>query len=224
MKQVIPFIVVVISFGACNKSSTPITLTDIDGNVYDTVSIGRQLWMKVNLKTTRYRNGDVIPRVTETTAWDTLTTGAWCWYNNDSATYDAAYGKLYNWFAVNDPRGLAPTGWHIPSDVDWIRLSTFLGGDLIAGGALKEAGTTHWKTPNIGATNNSGFTGLPGGIRATIWSFNSVDGYGHWWSSTENDAANAGFRGLAYDVGSIGGGGGIFADKRLGYSVRCLRY
>src|SRR5690606_33259564 len=108
---------------------------------------------------------DVIPQVTDPTIWGNLTTGAWCYYNNDPAN-EIIYGKLYNWYAVNDPRGLAPVGWHIPSDSEWTILTDYLGGFEVAGGKMKETGTTHWANPNIGADNSSGFTGLPGGYRA----------------------------------------------------------
>src|ERR1035437_4904310 len=127
------------------------------------VTICTQSWMLKNLDVSTYRNGDLIPEVTDGSAWSALTAGAWCWYNNDSATNASTYGKLYNWYAVNDPRGLAPTGWHVPSDAEWTTLSTCLGGNAVAGGAMKETGTTHWTSPNTGATNSSGFTGLPGG-------------------------------------------------------------
>ncbi|MBZ5856947.1 fibrobacter succinogenes major paralogous domain-containing protein [Flavihumibacter profundi] len=214
----------IILIAACSKSSTPASVPpinkDIDGNVYDTISIGSQLWMKENLKTTRYRNGDVIPEVTDPTAWVGLTTGAWCWYNNDSAAYASTYGKLYNWYAVHDPRGLAPTGWHVPSDVEWTSLSTGLGGDPVAGGKMKETGTTHWLTPNDGATNSSGFTGLPGGTRVDDGSFGSVVNYGYWWSSSEGSPADAWFRLLGYYDGYLYKSQ---FNKRFGMSVRCIR-
>jgi uncharacterized protein (TIGR02145 family) len=146
-----------------------------------------KVWMRKNLDVRTYRNGDKIPHVKSKAIWDTLTTGAWCWYNNDSAT-GAAYGKLYNWYAVNDPRGLAPTGWHVPSDAEWDTLSTFLGGDGYAGGKMKETGTTHWWDPNADATNSSGFTALPGGTRYYLGEFFDAGGYGYWWSSTEATA------------------------------------
>ena len=124
-----------------------------------------QTWMLKNLDVDRYRNGDPIPKVTDPSIWTSLTTGAYCYYNNDSATYAATYGKLYNWYAVHDPRGLAPEGWHIPSDAEWATLETCLGGSSVAGGKMKETGTTHWTAPNTDATNSSGFAGLPGGFR-----------------------------------------------------------
>ncbi len=225
MKKTISLLALVIIFTACKKSSpsdpVPVPpLTDIDGNVYDTVKIGTQFWMKQNLKTTRYRNGDAIPKVTDPAAWAALTTGAYCYYNNDSATYAAVYGKLYNWYAVNDARGLAPAGWHVPIDAEWTILSTGLGGDVVAGGAMKETGSTHWTSPNSGATNTSGFTGLPGGFRSNGGTFFGVGSDGYWWSSTEFSATDAWYRLLNYVGGSISR---FNFNKPDGFSVRCLR-
>ena len=183
------------------------------------IVIGTQQWMRENLDVLTYRNGDIIPQVTDPTAWAALTTGAWCYYNNDVAN-GAIYGKLYNWYAVNDPRGLAPTGWHVPTDDEWTTLSTTLGGDAVAGGKMKVAGTTRWTTPNTGATNESGFAGLPGGYRTSSGAFGSVGGYGYWWSSTEGSTAGAWGRNLFYFSGDIGRNN---FNKRYGFSVRCLR-
>lgn len=149
---------------------------------YSTVVIGTQEWTTKNLNVSNYRNGDPIPEVTDPTAWAALTTGAWCYYNNDPLN-GSTYSKLYNWYAVNDLRGLAPEGYHIPSDNEFITVFNYLGGDSVAGGSLKEAGTTHWTSPNEGATNDSGFTALPGGERAGY--FVTINDMGHWWTSTE---------------------------------------
>ncbi len=184
------------------------------------VSICCQRWMTRNLDVATYRNGDPIPKVTGNAAWAALTTGAYCYYNNDSTTYAATYGKLYNWYAVNDSRGLAPEGWYIPTDFEWTTLSNCLGGDLVAGGPMKEIGTTHWTTPNTGATNLSGFTGLPGGYRLTTGGFASIGNYGYWWSSTETNASAAWYRVLSYNVDELYKN---YIDKRRGFSVRCLR-
>jgi uncharacterized protein (TIGR02145 family) len=167
-----------------------------------------------------YRNGDPIPKVTSNTAWAGLTTGAYCYYNNDSATYAAIYGKLYNWYAVNDPRGLAPEGWHVPTDFEWTTLDNCLGGAFVAGGALKEIGTTNWLTPNTGATNISGWAGLPGGLRDSDGSFFNVGSFGNWWSSTQGDANGARYRNMTYNNSSFNRD--IFF-KQTGRSVRCLR-
>ena len=176
--------------------------------------------MTKNLDVATYRNGDPIPKVTDDAAWGALTTGAYCYYNNDSATYAATYGKLYNWYAVNDPRGLAPEGWHIPTDFDWTTLENCLGGASVAGGAMKETGTIHWTTPNIGATNISGWAGLPGGYRFNNGTFNFVGIGGYWWSATESDATGALFRFLLYNNGDLNS---INFSKQIGFSVRCLR-
>lgn len=184
-----------------------------------TIVIGTQQWMSNNLDVAFYRNGDPIPQVTDATEWAALTTGAWCYYNNDS-TQGTTYGKLYNWFAVNDPRGLAPIGWHIPSDAEWTALSTTLGGTSVAGGKMKEAGTLHWINPNWGGNNNSGFAGLPGGRRISDGTFGDVSNYGLWWSSTESGTTFAWSRTLNYNNGLINRLGNF---KLNGFSVRCLR-
>lgn len=184
-----------------------------------TIVIGSQQWMSKNLEVAFYRNGDLIPQITDPTVWASLTTGAWCYYNNDS-TMGTKYGKFYNWYAVNDPRGLAPQGWHIPSDLEWTTLGTTLGGSSIAGGKMKEAGTLNWTSPNTSGNNNSGWAGLPGGYRSNDGTFGDVTVTGSWWSATENVTTTAWYRGLTYS------GGGIYiydANKRVGFSVRCVR-
>jgi uncharacterized protein (TIGR02145 family) len=214
MKKLICFAVIITIVGSCSKSSTspPSTI--------DSIAIGTQVWMLKNLDVSTYRNGEPISKVTDPNLWVGLNTGAWCWYNNDSAGYATTYGKLYNWYAVNDSRGLAPTGWHIPSEVEWNTLTTFLGGDAVAGGAMKETGITHWITPNTGATNSSGFTGLPGGGRDDRGEFSVIENDGYWWSSTEVDATYARSRYLGFYGSLIGG---TSTTKRIGFSVRCLR-
>jgi len=183
------------------------------------IAIGTQQWMRENLDVLTYRNGDIIPQVTDPTAWAALTTGAWCYYNNDPLN-GAIYGKLYNWYAVNDPRGLAPVGWHIPTDAELTTLSTTLGGDAVAGGKMKVAGTTRWTAPNTGADNSSGFAGLPGGFRYYYGSFSNVGLNGYWWSSAEYSASSAFYRFLDYNFGSITSSA---FSKKCGFSVRCLR-
>jgi uncharacterized protein (TIGR02145 family) len=147
-----------------------------------TIVIGTQEWTLNNLDVTRYRNGDPIPEIQDQAAWVAATEGAWCYYNNDAAN-GPIYGKLYNKYAVMDARGLAPTGFHIPTYNEILILNNYLGFST-AGGALKEAGTTHWADPNTGATNSSGFTALPGGNRDSPGSFASINTLGLWWSST----------------------------------------
>jgi uncharacterized protein (TIGR02145 family) len=162
-----------------NPNLTYGTLTDIDGNVYKTIKIGTQTWMAENLKVIHYRNGDPIPNVTDSSQWINSTTGAWCYYDNDNQ-YNIPYGKLYNWLAVADSRNIAPSGWHVPLSSEWTILSTYLGGYTVAGGATKSVGL--WNSPNVGATNSSGFSGIPGGWLGT--ESHHFSGFGYletWW-------------------------------------------
>jgi len=158
-----------------------VACTDADGNNYTVVTIGTQTWMAENLKTTKYRNGDPILNVTENTSWNSLTTGAYCWYDNDATTYKNTYGALYNWFAVNTGK-LAPIGWHVPTDAEWTALTDYFGGETVAGDKLKETGINNWISTNSVVTNESGFTALPGGMRGGSDYFRGKIGY--WWSST----------------------------------------
>ena len=194
-----------------------------------------QTWMVKNLDVSTYRNGDPIPQVTDPAEWASLTTGAWCYYLNDP-TNGPIYGKLYNWYAVNDPRGLAPTGWHIPTNDEWLTLVDCLGGEDIAGGKLKETGTTHWLEPNIGATNETGFTALPANLRQPTGDFSPLFstflylGVGaHWWTSTEKEADFIDIENKIWALNvtvysfSTSLQHEIYNYKTTGYSVRCLR-
>jgi uncharacterized protein (TIGR02145 family) len=182
-----------------------------------TVTIGTQVWTSKNLNVATYRNGDVIPQVQDANAWANLTTGAWCYYDND-ASNGTKYGKLYNWYAVNDPRGLAPKGYHIPTDEEWTKLADYLGGENKAGKKIKN--TSGWRNDGNG-TNSSGFSGLPGGGRHYSGTFYGIDNDGNWWSSAEYKAAYSAWGlNLYYKHGNVYKGG---YDKRAGYSVRCLR-
>lgn len=165
----------------------PYSVTDIDGNVYQTVAIGTQIWMVQNLKTTKYIDGSSIPFMSG--GWFELAAPAYCWYNYDS-TYKSTYGALYDWYTVNTGR-LAPAGWHVPTDSDWTVLTTYLGGDTIAAGPMKATGTTYWSSPNTGATNVSGFSALPGGYCSDGGDFHNIGYTGSWWSSTPGVASDA---------------------------------
>ncbi|MFZ4671933.1 MAG: fibrobacter succinogenes major paralogous domain-containing protein [Flavobacterium sp.] len=188
------------------------------GNI-ETVIIGTQEWKVKNLDVSRYRNGDIIPEVKDPEEWASLSTGAWCYYNNDPENGNV-YGKLYNWYAVNDSRGLAPEGFHIPSDEEWTKLINYLGGEEIAGGKLKSTGTSLWFSPNTNATNYCGFSGLPAGYRTGNGIFKNVGMIGFWWLSSGRDTSKAYSRGLGNDVDKAYS---LSANKYYGFSVRCLR-
>lgn len=214
-------IIAIVSIGpGCNDFSGLATANiDNDGHVFPTVTIGTQKWAQKNLDVSKYRNGDIIPEVTDPTAWAGLSTGAWCYYQNDSAN-GIIYGRLYNWYAVTDPRGLASQGWHVATDTDWTTLTNYLGGDAVAGGKMKETGTTHWISPNNAADNSKGFTGIPGGYYKESGGFYDIGISSYWWSSTENNPTTAWNRslnnsdGIAYKS---------FSNKNAGFSVRCVK-
>jgi len=194
-------------------------LKDIEGNDYYTIKIGTQIWMTGNLKTTKYNDGTAIPLVTSNTNWSALSTPGYCWFSNDSTVNKATYGAIYNWYTINTGK-LCPTGWHVPTDADWTSLTSYLGGEVVAGGKLKETGITHWQPPNIGATNESGFTALPGGNRSISGAFGSIGYNSGWWSSTESSTTAAPCRTLNYDASNVGRGDLL---KMVGLYVRCLR-
>ena len=197
-------------------------VVDIDGNYYDTVHIGNQIWFKQNLKTTRYRNGGNIPYVLGNTDWGALTTGAWNYYDHD-ASNNSVYGKLYNWYSTQGDT-LCPTGWGVPTDDEWTILTTYLGGESVAGGKMRSIGYTYWRSPNTGATNESRFSALPGGFRIDFdESFRGIKSSAIFWSITEyGDLFNSYYRALDYD------GNGVsvrkyFGSKAFGFSIRCLK-
>jgi len=206
-------------------------VTDIDGETYTSVVINGKEWMKKNLDVSKYKNGDIIPQVTDVAQWDALTTGAWCYYENDTAN-GPIYGKLYNWYAINDPRGLAPNGWHIPTDTEWTALTTFLGGEDVAGGKLKDDAATYWTaSTSTYSSNQSGFTALPGGngylnfhlVTGTTYTladlFKDKTNAAYFWSATANvDLAWA--RNLNYLSSNVVRSGAL---KKSALSVRCVK-
>jgi uncharacterized protein (TIGR02145 family) len=174
--------------------------------------------MTENLKTTKFKSGVDIPQVTDSQLWLSRTTSAYCWFDNHATYKNTHYGALYNWFTVSTG-DLCPMGWHVPSDIEWTNLSTFLGGDDVAGGMLKETGTTDWNSPNIGATNEAGFTALPGGVRSAAGFYN-IGSSGYWWSSTESNTEIAVDRSLKTTNDDLQWGSHSKVD---GFSVRCLK-
>jgi uncharacterized protein (TIGR02145 family) len=195
------------------------TVTDIDGNVYKTVTIGTQTWMAENLRVSHYRNGSGITNVTGTSAWFGLTSEAYCSYNNDPAN-DVKYGKFYNYYAVSDSRNIAPTGWHVASSTEWSTLVSYLGGASIAGGKLKQIGTTFWAAPNTSATNEENFSAIPAGLRSWIDGlFIDQTHYSYWWCSNETGTYGF-FSQTYYNNKSFLNS---YSNKPNGMSVRCVK-
>ena len=203
-----------------NNNLTYMNVTDLDGNIYKTIVIGTQTWMAENLRTTRYSNGESLPVVTNDTTWSQLTAGAYCNYENTTNdTAIATYGRLYNWYAVNDSRKIAPKGWHVPTYDEWLVLIHFLGNDTITGGKMKEAGLKHWNSPNTGADNSSGFTSLPGSFRG-FYVFYSPGIDANFWSGSEFDADNAYGCDNQFQNRTAYCG---FSNKQFGFSIRCVK-
>ena len=242
MKKLLIFVLIGLVISCTTNSESIVdntegpNITDIDGNTYQSVIIGGQTWVKQNLNVSKYSDGTPIPEVNDPNEWNNLTTGAWCYYNNDPVN-GSIYGKLYNWYAVAGiydedsfydstlRKKLAPTGWHIPNNSDciceseWIKLINFLGGRFVAGGKLKEEGIMHWQSPNT-ATNISGFTALPGGYRGNFGTFDNITNNAGFWTSSESDFSSAWFYYMYNDLVIIDQASNT---KKLGYSVRCLR-
>ncbi len=199
------------------------TVEDIDGNVYNTIKIGDQWWMMENLKVTRFTNGDEIPNVTDNSEWASLSSGAYCVYENDES-YASTYGYLYNWFAVDTSSGLAPEGWRVPTNDDWKELEDYLGGSSVAGGKLKEMGTSHWASPNTGATNESCFTALPGGNRYYgNGKYLLLGNYARFWSSSESEYNSDNAWYLELRPNDWYSSRDDNNPKRSGFSVRCVK-
>lgn len=213
-----------ISCKKTNTESNVLQCIDIDGNIYDTIVMCSKIWTKENLKVSHYRNGDLIPQVQNNLQWQNLTAGAWCWYNNDSVNY-SSYGKLYNWYAVNDSRGLSPAGWHIPTENEWLELTNCLGGESIAGGKIKTRGTIQassglWETPNVTIDPYSNFNGLPGGWRNDSGPFLGIGFYNYWWASTENDIGTARMRVIINFLSNMNNG---IYGKNYGFYNRLVK-
>lgn len=203
-----------------NPSVTYGTMTDQDGNLYKTVTIGTQMWMAENLRTTKYNDGTAIQIVIKSNDWAELTTGAYCNYNNTiSPDTIATFGRLYNWYAINTGK-LAPKGWHVSTDAEWTTLTDYLGGEFVSGSKLKEVGTIHWISPNTGATNETGFTALSGGYRYFDGTFTNFGYYGGWWTATEYYTGSVWFRLMYYGISPVSRDYGV---TKMGFSVRCVR-
>ena len=204
------------------------TVNDIDGNVYNTVTIGTQIWMKENLKVSKYRNGNSIPTGMTDAVWTSTSTGAYAVYNNDPA-FNSAYGKLYNWYAVTDSRGLCPVGWHVPTDQEWFTLESFLDPTInnpqvegwrgTDGGGKMKSASTLWSSPNSGVSNSSGFSALPGGFR-DISMYNNLNITGVWWTSTVKLDNDCWYRGLRFDYSQVDR---KYYSKNGGFSIRCIK-
>jgi len=235
---------IVLCFYACKKdelelgcvATNPDTATDIDGNIYETVTIGTQVWMTENLRTTRFSNGDSIANVTDDADWKNLTTAAFCWFNNDDAN-EEIYGKLYNWHAVSDSANISPTGWHVPTDEEWKTLETYLGmesadvdssGFLFrgiaqnVGGKIRLSGTEFWITPNDSSTNESCFSGLPGGSRQEDGTFTNLGYFSGWWTDSEKPTGQPGalYRSVSSENGSFSKSAYRFQN---GVYIRCVK-
>lgn len=205
-----------------NPSVTYGSLSDQDGNLYKTVTIGTQTWMAENLRTTKYNDGVPIPNITDNNHWSSRTDGAYCNYEN-SEDYDtiATYGRLYNWYAINTLK-LAPKGWHVPTLAEWRELIDYLGGEDFSGNKLREFGTTHWYSDHNEITNETGFTALPGGLRRLDGTFERIGRYSYWWFATEynNTSHEACYWKIYIDWGGVED---EIAPKEFGLSVRCVR-
>lgn len=194
--------------------------TDADGNVYNSVRIGEQIWMAENLRTTKYSDGTPIPEVTGNSEWASLTTPAFCWYANEKATYGSKYGALYNFYAVNTGN-LCPVGWHIPSNEEFQQLADYLGGDAVAGSKLKDKDSLYWAGPDTLATNETGFSARPGGYRnENNGDFALMGTHGFWWSTKTHSTTNAWNWIVEKNQNNLHT---LNHSRKRGYSVRCIK-
>jgi uncharacterized protein (TIGR02145 family) len=216
MKKIVFYISVLICFEFTGLNAQ--SLKDVDGNVYASATIGKQIWMAENLKTTKFNDGTPIPFITKNSVWTALKTPGYSWFENNGQNKEI-YGALYNWFAV-DTKKLCPTGWHVPTASEWKILVAFVGDPVRAADKIKEAGSDHWKTSLTIATNEYDFSALPGGFRLYTGGFPDPDCYAVWWSSTGYDETQAWNWGLFFSSSRIYNG---FDQKRAGFSIRCLK-
>jgi len=219
-KLLIAIFTIASMFTSCNEDdvpTAPITVTDVDGNTYSTITVGGAVWMAENLRTTKYNDGTAITTGLDNTAWTANTTGAYSIYDNDPAN-NTTYGKLYNWYAVNTGK-LAPAGWHVATEAEYTALVNSLGGTSVAGGKMKSTSSL-WNAPNTGATNSSGFSGLPSGYKGSGGGYVLIGEAAYLWTSTERNAGQGDYILLSNDFASSNGNG---ATKSFGYAVRCVR-
>lgn len=230
LKSSFVFFALLITTPWIKAQNQPTTVTDIDGNVYKTVQIGNQLWIAENLRTTKFSNGKPIPKTNDKANWKGLMSGGACFYDDQSSN-GKIYGALYNWYAVRAQK-ICPTGWHVPSDAEWDTLAVALGGTKIGvtrreeiellevGGKLKSTDTTFWQDPNTGATNESGFSALPGGYRTSGGVFEQKGSSGYWWSSSISNSYGSFCRFMKYNSASLNK---INLSKTYGFSIRCTK-
>jgi uncharacterized protein (TIGR02145 family) len=229
MRLLLALISIYLCTTSCKKDENDSSVAkDLDGNFYRTITIGKQVWMVDNLRTTKYNDGTEIVQPSDSAEWNNNTSGAFCWYPGMDNTNKVVYGALYNQYAVKTGK-LAPEGWHVSSLQDWIALTEHLGGESEAGGKLKESGYLHWCTPNTGATNLSGFTAVPGGY-TTKSNFNNMPGFngmsyaGNWWTPSESEGAPDYMYAFEIDYYSKKVyRKGRFTGSYDGYSVRCVK-
>jgi uncharacterized protein (TIGR02145 family) len=204
-----------------DTSVTYSTISDIEGNIYKTLQIGSQEWMAENLKATMYNDGTEIPNAIDDATWIGAIAEAYCDYDNNPVNCNI-YGRLYNFnvAASTNQKNICPTGWHVPGDHEWNTLVDYLGGESVAGGKLKETKTIHWLSPNTGATNESGFTAVPGGYRGSTGSFSNINYHGQWWTSAKISASGGLYFGMTFEDSSVSNNA---HSKSFGLSIRCVK-
>lgn len=216
------FLILIFALAGCNKENIIYELKlvyDNEENQYYAIGIGNQTWMIQNLKVAHYNNGDPIPLVTDGSEWGSLNEGGICWYNNDETENRTTYGALYNYYVIDDPRGVCPDGFRIPDNDDWDELKEFLGGASVAGGKMKTPGTTIWQSPNSGADNSSRFGAVPGGERLDDGYFSHLTVLGNYWSATTAGGESSWFYSLSYDWPRIENNS---IGNNYGLSIRCI--